>query len=280
MQSDDMILFPSFAQFMYVFFSSTFSFIFFFFLKIYSNLLLQNIETEVDAITATPINQQILNLNPSEPLPPALDTYYVGNIPRNVLLLEHELTAKLLSLDGISGASEIIRPRRKGLVNKIEGILSKVDAIKKVYATMTPPPNPTPSISTPEDTTPSSSSSSSETTEPVDKKKDTKESTNQGPITESGQRESEPATITPEEETTTANLSDQLDTLNIQDVSEPTPTPAAPTISSTSSSSSSSSISSPSTTTPINNQIPSLKQMCYSLCDSIIKRNLVVPLQV
>jgi len=134
------------------------------------------IESEVDSLVLTPVNQQILSLNPAEPLPATLDTYYVRGIPRNVLVLENDLTQKLLSLDEIGGASEIVRSARKGLISKIEKILSRVDAIKRIYATMTPPPNPTPTISSVyhDASTPSSSSSTMPETEEallVNKKK-------------------------------------------------------------------------------------------------------------
>jgi len=258
---------------------------------------INKIEEAVDELTATPINQQILNLNPLEPLPTTLDSYYVGKVPRNVMLLEHELAAKQLSLDEISGAAEIVRPRRKALVTKIEAILSKVDAIKKGYATMTPPPNPTPTISTPEDhTTPSSSSfasSSSSTSTTENKKKDTEvhsssgeqedkkeESTREDVPLVNGQEQSQPAT-----EDGSSNNQEKINLVDIQDVSEPTPSTVAPIISSTPSSSSTSSSyynpsSSSKTATYSSSQIPSLKQMCFGLCDSIMKRNLVVPLQV
>jgi len=93
---------------------------------------IKRIESDVDALEATPINQEILNLNLEEPLP-NLDTNYVGKVPRCVMALEHELTTKLLSLDEISGGSDVVRQRRKALVAYIERILSRVDAIKKAY---------------------------------------------------------------------------------------------------------------------------------------------------
>lgn len=216
------------------------------------------IESEVDSLVLTPVNQQILSLNPAEPLPATLDTYYVRGIPRNVLVLENDLTQKLLSLDEIGGASEIVRSARKGLISKIEKILSRVDAIKRIYATMTPPPNPTPTISSVyhDASTPSSSSSTMPETEEallVNKKKES---------------ESTPLYIPANEDESSQSFADGMSSMDIQDVSEPSSSSAPPVISYSSS-----------TIPPTwssSSQVPSLKQMCYSMCDSLIKKGLVV----
>jgi len=87
--------------------------------------LLKKIEEEVDLL-----RQHNVDLLAS--IIPA-DSPFVGDVPRPVAALEHELTTKLISLDEISvhGPSDIVRRSRKALVNKIEGILSGLDRIKQ-----------------------------------------------------------------------------------------------------------------------------------------------------
>lgn len=98
--------------------------------------ILQRVEDEVDSIVSRSTAILELPIDGSATLD--ANTQYVGTVPKPFLALELELTSKLIQLDEISGASPLVRTARKALVTKIEGINSKLDTLKKVYARVEP----------------------------------------------------------------------------------------------------------------------------------------------
>eukprot|EP01111_Echinosteliopsis_oligospora_P012974 TRINITY_DN453_c0_g1_i1.p1 TRINITY_DN453_c0_g1~~TRINITY_DN453_c0_g1_i1.p1 ORF type:complete len:344 (+),score=97.28 TRINITY_DN453_c0_g1_i1:84-1034(+) len=90
---------------------------------------IKKLDEEVEVLWAD--NQQFLHPSVSTQVPP--DVQVTNNIPRPLLLFEHELTSKLLSTDEITGRHDTIRTNRKDLVNKIEKILAQVDSAKTFF---------------------------------------------------------------------------------------------------------------------------------------------------
>jgi len=248
---------------------------------------IKKIENEVDVLESSPATQEILNVSLTEPLP-NLDTQYVGKVPRCVMALEHELTAKLLLLDGISGGGDLVRQRRKALVSHIEKILSRVDPIKKAYNnspnhppkvdTMETEPTPTPTSTTGDSPTDTTSDTATDTTA-------TSSSTDEMDIEETADKKKQPVNTTTTPTTTPATSSagtrdttgsafvDSMGSMAIEDVSDTpsvsTPAPIVENITEpvVESIASSTSLSS--------SKVPPLKHLCYQLCDRLIKKALL-----
>lgn len=229
---------------------------------------IKKIESEVQALRSAPLTEHILNLNLSSGGPlPELDTQYVGKVPRKVMAIEHALTQKLIELDGISGGGDLVRQRRKALVSAIEGILSTVDTIKKAYQSSPDHPPKADKMET-ESTTPTNTTDNRTTTQPgitTATQMDTEDTLRQK--NGSGPTISDAPMVGADKlggnGSHGSSFVDGMSSMAIQDVSDQT-TPARVVQSVI-----------PAPAFSEKQQIPTLKSLCYNLCDSLIKKSLL-----